>query len=399
MAGSRVPIPRAFFLVAACNFVFFLNFAFFLLIPLWVLERGGGEEIAGRVVGVQGFAGLIALPIIGYLLDRFGRRRILISGTLVSALCSLWFIYLESIGPTLYVVRAIQGIAFTCAFTAGQTLAVLFAPFERRAEAIGWFGISTVLTHSLSPLIGEEIILRWGFDAMFATGAVLGTLAFLLAVRMPRPPDFVMPADGVSYDAGLAKRAVFTATVAMLCYGFGFGATATFVPVLIERFDLGRVGIFFAAWSVAAVAVRLLFGSASDRLGRRAVLVPAMLTMSLAVAMLVFIRSAAGMAVIGVIFGIAQGLLYPTMNALVADWSSASNIGRTQSLFSGSYTLGISVCSFFFGTIAERHGYATMFSVTLAITLFGLMVFLAGPSRKPSADGGAETSEDAPAAA
>ena len=179
----------------------------------------------------------------------------------------------------------------------------------------------------------------------------------------------------------MARRAVGTAALAMVCYGFGFGATQTFVPVLMERFAIGRIGLFFAAWSFTAVTVRILLGSTSDRYGRHAVLVPAMLTMSAAVAMLIFARSLSGILVVGLTFGLAQGLLYPTMNALVADWSSAHNIGRIQSLFSGSYSLGIASCSFFFGSIAERFGYAAMLSTTLAITLVGLVVFLTGPRR------------------
>ena len=166
----------------------------------------------------------------------------------------------------------------------------------------------------------------------------------------------------------------------MVCYGFGFGAAQTFVPVMIERFEIGRVGAFFTVWSLAAVATRVLLGSASDRFGRRAVIVPAMITMSTAVTLLAFVRSPNGVLVAGIVFGIAQGLLYPTMNALVADWSSPRNIGRTQSLFSGSYSLGIASCSFFFGTLAEHHGFTTMFLVTLGITLLGLTIFLSGPT-------------------
>jgi len=67
------------------------------------------------------------------------------------------------------------------------------------------------------------------------------------------------------------------------------------------------------------------------------------------------------------------------MNALVADWSNPRNIGRTQSLFSGSYSLGIATCSFFFGTIAERYGFTTMFFVNFAITLLGMAIFVSGP--------------------
>jgi MFS family permease len=107
--------------------------------------------------------------------------------------------------------------------------------------------------------------------------------------------------------------------------------------------------------------------------------------MSTAVALLAFVRSLPGVLAAGVVFGLAQGLLYPTMNALVADWSSARNIGRTQSLFSGSYSLGIASCSFFFGTLAEHYGFTIMFLVTLAITLVGLAIFSAGPTESAPA--------------
>ncbi|MFT4569495.1 MAG: MFS family permease [Hyphomicrobiaceae bacterium] len=384
MPPSKPPIPRAFFLVAVANFLFFLNLAFFFLLPLWVFEKGGGEEIAGRLMGIQGFAGLAVLPAVGWLLDRFGCRRFMIFGGLVSAACSAGFIFVEQIDGWLYALRAIQGVAFTCAFTGAQTLAVLFSPVSRRAEAIGWFGISTILTHAISPAIGEEIIVRWGFEAMFAVGTGLAFMAFAIACFIPRPPDLDIDPRATKIDPGVARRAVATAVVAMTAYGFGFGATQTFVPAMMERFDVGRVGGFFIAWSVAAVSVRLLLGSASDRYGRRAVILPAMAVMSAAVTGLAFVRSYAGIVAMGGVFGLAQGLLYPTMNALVADWSNPRNIGRTQSLFSGSYSLGIASCAFFFGTIVENHGYQAMFLTALAITLVGMVIFATGPRDLPS---------------
>ncbi len=381
MPRRKPPIPRAFFLVAAANFLFFVNFSFFFLLPLWVLEHGGGEELAGRISGISGFAGLAVLPIIGYLLDRFGRRRFMIAGAVASAACSFAYLTVDGIGQWLYLLRVVQGIAFTLAFTGAQTLAVLFAPLQRRAEAIGWFGISTILPHAVSPPLGEEIIRRWGFDAMFAVGGCIALLAVLISSFIRRPPALVVGSRDGEADSALVVRAVATAAAAMLCCGFGFGATMTFVPVLMERLELGRVGPFFIAWSLAAVSVRILFGATSDRIGRRAVLVPAMFMMSAAVAALAFVRWYPGMIAIAVVFGFAQGLLYPTMNALVADWSNPRNIGRTQSVFSGSYSLGIASCAFFFGTIVEAHGWQAMFLTASAVTLLGLGIFLGGPKQ------------------
>jgi len=379
----KQPIPRAFFVVAAANFLFFLNFAFFFLLPLWVLDHGGGEELAGRISAISGFSGLAVLPLVGWLLDRFGRRRFMISGSLIAAACSWAFVGLDTIDGTLYAIRIVQGIAFTFAFTGAQTLAVLFSPLQRRAEVIGWFGISTILTHALSPAIGEEIIRLWGFDAMFMTGAVLSLAAFVLACFVPSPPELVIHPDTPTFEPAVARRAVGTSVLAMAAYGFGFGATETFVPVLMQRFEIGRVGAFFVAWSLVAVGVRACLGSLADRVGRRAVIIPSMMLMTLAVGLLAWVRNFYGIVAIGAIFGLAQGLLYPTMNALVADWSNPRNIGRTQSLFSGSYSVGIATCAFFFGTLVELYGYSTMFLTATAITFAGLLIFVLGPGDVP----------------
>jgi len=385
MAAERTPLPRAFFIVSAANFLSFLNLAFFFLLPLWVEAKGGGPELAGRVGAVQGFAGLLALPFIGYLLDRFGRRRFLITGIGLGTLCSIAFLFIDEIGPALYAVRIVQGIAFTSAFTGAQTLALLFAPVDRRAESIGWFGISTILTHAISPVLGEEIILRYGFQTMFGVGAVLGAAAFVMSCFIPKPPDFVMHPRSVEIDPRDARRAVGTASFAMLCYGVGFGATQTFVPLLMHHYEIGRVGPFFTAWSLAAVSVRAGFGRVSDRLGRRAVLVPAMVALTIAVGLLSVARSMPMVVAIGAVFGLGHGMLYPTMNAWVADWSNPRNIGRTQSLFSGSYSLGISGCAFLFGTVIERYGYPAMFTLASAISILGLAAFMTGPKDLPEA--------------
>ena len=383
MADARDRIPRAFYIVSVANFLSFLNQAFFFLMPLWVHEHGGGPELAGRVAAAQGFAGLLALPFIGYLLDRFGRRRFMITGIGLGTLCSFAFLFLDHVGPALWAVRMLQGIAFTSAFTGAQTLALLFAPMRRRAEAIGWFGISTILTHAISPAIGEQIIRASGFQAMFAVGAALGTVAFVAACMVPRPPEFVAPVRSVEIHPKQARLAVGTATLAMLCYGVGFGATQTFVPLLVEHAGIGRVGPFFTAWSLAAVGIRATMGHLADRIGRRAVLVPSMVAITVAVGLLSQVDRMLPLVAIGAVFGMGHGLLYPTMNAWIADWSNPRNIGRTQSLFSGSYSLGISSCAFFFGTIVEKQGFPTMFAVASAVSLVGLAVFLRGPRELP----------------
>ena len=49
MRASIGRFPRDFYLVTAANFVFFLNFASFFLLPLHIRELGGTERTVGFV--------------------------------------------------------------------------------------------------------------------------------------------------------------------------------------------------------------------------------------------------------------------------------------------------------------------------------------------------------------
>src|SRR5262245_58084411 len=144
-------LPRDFYLVTVANFVFFLNFASFFLLPLHLKGLGVSERTIGYVMGTGGFAGLCVLPFLGALLDRVSRRGFVTAGALSMALASYAYLLVRHAGGLIYVLRVIQGVSFTCAFVTASTLIVELAPVSRRGEALGIFGISTLTTHAIAP--------------------------------------------------------------------------------------------------------------------------------------------------------------------------------------------------------------------------------------------------------
>src|SRR5256886_5361749 len=194
-AADRLLTPR-FLRVTAANFCFFLTFASFFLLPLHVRALGGSERTIGLVMGTSGVAGLAAAVAVAVLLDRVGRRRFLLGGAATMAVASGGFLFVHAIGPALYALRILQGVAFAAAFNAASTLAVAFAPATRRAAALGLFGVSTLTTHALAPALGELVIAVAGFPALFALAAGFSVAAFAIAWTVPEasPPGAV--ADG-----------------------------------------------------------------------------------------------------------------------------------------------------------------------------------------------------------
>src|SRR5206468_2126626 len=158
--------------LTAANFCFFLTFTSFFLLPLHVRALGGTERTIGLVMGTSGLAGLVSVLAVGALLDRFGRRIFLLGGIATMSAASGAFLLVGRIGPAIFVLRAVQGLAFAAGFNAASTLAAEFAPEGRRAAALGLFGVSTPATHALAPTLGEQLVRLGGFPALFVAATV-----------------------------------------------------------------------------------------------------------------------------------------------------------------------------------------------------------------------------------
>lgn len=381
MTSHRQPFPRDFYLVTIANFVFFLNFASFFLLPLWLSEQGESEQTIGYVMGVGGFSGLCVLPFLGALLDRFDRRRFTVIGSAVMAMTSFAYVAIPGAGPALYLVRVVQGVAFTTAFVAASTLAAELAPRARRGQGLGIFGISTLLTHAIAPALGEQIAGRFGFAVLFAIAGMLGLVALALnvAVRADRHAhdavDVAIPLRGPLRREPL----VWMSSAMMLACGMGFGAVLTFVPTFLHSVAIERVAPFFVSYTVAAVAVRIALGGLSDRVGRRRVLLPSMTLLAVAILALGWVSSVSALIVVGLLFGAGQGMTYPTANALMVDLSHPGNLGRVQTLFAGSFSAGVAASAFVFGGVIVRFGYPTMFAAAAAFVVIGIVLVWLAP--------------------
>jgi len=294
---------------------------------------------------------------------------------------ALGYLLVDSIGPGLFALRVVQGVCFAAAFTASTTLAAELAPYDRRAEALGVFGVSTLLTHALAPTIGEEIIHRAGFHALCVTAGAF-TMVPLLLLPGIRPRR--MPGVAAARGPWRVGRLEWVLIGTMTLSGMGFGTVMTFIPTYVRANDLGRVAFFYGAYTITAIATRLFGGGLSDSVGRRAVVLPALLVLATSIFTLSLARSIPLLVVAGILFGGAQGISYPTLHAFLVDLTAAEHLGRAQALFNGSFNLGVMSSAFLFGPVADHFGQRPMFALAAVTPLAACVLFYAyGVARTP----------------
>jgi EmrB/QacA subfamily drug resistance transporter len=140
-------------------------------------------------------AGLM-LPL-GAIGDRFGRKRVLLSGITIFTLGSLAAAYATSPGE-LIAVRAFMGAG--AAILATVTLAVLpiiFTPDER-PKAIATAMVAMGLGLPLGPIIGGWLLQHCWWGSVFLVNVPVGVLALIaVAVLLPESRDEAPPAIDV----------------------------------------------------------------------------------------------------------------------------------------------------------------------------------------------------------
>src|SRR5262245_50575134 len=364
--ASRPPdrlLTRGFasLLVAQAGFGYAFS-SYFLLPKFLVVALSAGPREIGLLTASHNAAVVLLMPPMGALVDRFGRRRFLIAGALLMAAASLAFTAVDSFGPVIFVLRALQALAFAMAFAGGSALAIDEAPPERVAQAIGLFGLTFLSMNAVGPAVVEEVSARAGWPTAFGLAAVGALACALLSLRL-RERAGVRSTEGPL--TGLLEVATrpsqLRVSVVVAVVGAAFSSLFTFHQLFAIESGIGRLRDFFVAYAFAAIGVRVFFGSFFDRFGRRRAAIVS-LAVYVGVALLAREIPRVGLAPLGAGLGLAHGVFYPAFNAVAIERCGASERGKVMALYQAAFQGGGAVGPLALGLLAERAGYPPVFT-------------------------------------
>nr|MDQ2643479.1 MFS transporter [Myxococcota bacterium] len=225
----------------------------------------------------------------------------------------------------------------------------------RLGEAIGMLGTASLVSNAVAPALAESAALTFGWSAVFIAAAVMAALSFAIGLGVPETPRMTSSAA-----VAIPRRGAKRITYAALLNGAAFGTLFTFTPP--HALDLGslRVSGFFVGYTVAAVAVRLLFGNAADRFGRALVARYSFAFYGLVVCSVAFLVPGY-LELFGFAFGIAHGLLYPSLVTLAAERSDPARRGAMLTLLNGAFYFGGGLILLGGGLVANATSYPALF--------------------------------------
>src|SRR5882672_1936665 len=234
---------------------------------------------AGTVQTAFNAANAVALPLASYVADHIGARRVLLASAWLGAGAALAFAVFARSHDAAVVLFALVGVSQAGTYTPAIMLIAGRYAVERRGAAIGWLLASASLGYVGSLAVSGTALASAGYQAAFlcsaigpALGAVLFTLAALCGGETP-PARALAPAAS---PRPRADRSVVLLNIGYIGHSWEhlgmFAWAPAFVSVAAAAAPIPGAwlaGLLHLAGFIAA----LTMGRASDRIGRRRVLI------------------------------------------------------------------------------------------------------------------------------
>jgi MFS family permease len=358
-------------------------------VPLHARGLGGDYRDLGLIGAAHGLAfAALTIPL-GRASDRFGRRALL----LVSALAvgGAAAVYLRATAVAGLIVGKLIEAAGWAAFWPALEAWVAEA-FGRRAGSemgigYGAYAAAYVVGTSLAGFLIEGAGARAPFSLSLATALAAAGLILSLPAGGPaaEPPDGRVPTATGGRTPARGPRVLAYATG--FVYVFGLGTVMAFLPAYAADRGLGaaEVGLLLGAYWVARLVGSVAAGRLSDRLGRRAALVPAMLA-NAAGALLVGLPAGTPGLVAGAVgLGLAAGACAPACVGLIADHVCPEDRGTAMGLFEAACGVSILLAGFTGGHVAESFGPGVPYLVVAGLAGGWTLVLARHLPRTPGA--------------
>lgn len=266
------------------------------VIPVYAKSFGVSFEVASLVIIIQQLGVTLSSLPVGMLMDRIGRRKVVLTGPVLLALSSLLSAVAHSF-PELLVYRFIGGVGQQMWLLGRLTMIADTGAAQERGRQITTMSAMESAGRLFSPAIGGFLAVYWDIRAPFIAHALLSMVAIIPSFKLVREtaPQLARGRGrgqaGDAPDAGL--RALFTFEVVVFFIA-QFLASLTRGPIFSGQlnlygayaYDLSPQTIGFLATIVTAVGIpiSLCAGYVMDHFGRKATLVPGFSLLALALA-------------------------------------------------------------------------------------------------------------------
>ena len=375
-ASSDRLFSPAFFVMCGFTFTVFLS-AFQLLptAPFHILDLGGTTFASGLFLGCLTYSSALSAPFTGAIVDRVGQRRVLLTSSIALTVFSLAYAVIPSV-PVLLSLVLVHGVFWSGLLSASAAYMTNMLPERRRAEGIGYWGLSSVGAMAVAPTAGFWIYRHgWVWLCIGSAGLnlVMAAIAWRLHAKGSEPSERLKRTDA---STSILEWRVLALSITLFLYSFGYGGITSFTALYADANGVTPKSIYLTTLAIVVLVTRPVSGRLGDRFGYRRVFLPCLVLISGGLACLALGGTRAWMIASAVCFGTGFGTAYPVYVGYVMRGVAPARRGAAFGAILAAFDTGIGTGSTSMGWIIQHYGFASAFGAAAAISALAVPYFL-----------------------
>ncbi len=326
----------------------------------------------GLVVAAYTASAILTRPIIGYVVDRLGRKAVYIPSYFLFGVLFFFYPFAGAI-VALAALRLTHGVLWGSMMGAANTLAVDLIPAQRRGEGIGMFGLTMNLGMALGPAIGVVIAESHGYDGLFFASGAMVMGGFILALLVKAPP-VPLEKQPFAFRNLLEKTSLPVSLVTVvMCIPFGV-MTNYMVMYATDELNVSA-GPFFLLLAVGMGISRIMAGKTFDRQGPAVAMIRGFVVLIIAILLMLFTRHGLFFYASAFLLGLGYGITSPVCQAMVNILAPAERRGAANATFMTAFDLGICIGLVLIGYVQEHWGWGVSHVIELGCFVLAALLF------------------------
>lgn len=349
-------------------------------------------------------AALLTIWVGPLVIHRFSPRKLILVGTLLTALAFLGFSRMTGDLKMYYFFWFLYTVGYIFSGPIPHQLLVSHWFRKKRGMAMGIVYVGVGLLGSAFSFFVKPITEQFGFrPALFIMGA-LALLAWPLAIFLIRdkPSDKGQYPDGAAEPPAETKQAPHSFAYLLKSWPFwllligsccsigSIGAINMHMKLVFRESGFTDQATLNSVWRYASIVIlwssilgRLSIGYLADVFSKKRVMTATYFIVAATIPLLLMVKPPQDPLMFALIFGFAMGADYMLIPLMVAEQFGVNSLARAMSIILPTDTIGQTFFPFVVSMLREHFGsYAVPMSIVFAVAMIGAVAIAVLPRQK-----------------